>query len=76
VEENDDNLKKKSQQLQLLIEKYKKELDNVRSDCNHKSKKVKLIVEPGTSGVFRLVCEICDKIVGYPSKSDLDDFKN
>ena len=43
MEEKDENLKKKTEDLQLLIEKYKKKLDEVRSDCSCKKSKVKMV---------------------------------
>ena len=36
MEEKEENLKRKTEDLQLLIEKYKKKLDEVRSDCSCK----------------------------------------
>lgn len=72
-EESDNNLKKKSEHLELLIEKYKKALNDIRQDCSHKISKLKLIKdEGGSTGNFRMVCDVCGKITGYPSKSDLE----
>jgi hypothetical protein len=74
-EESDKNIKKKSEHLQLLIEKYKKALNDVRQDCNHASSKLKLVKEDGSTGYFRWVCDACGKITGYPSKTDLENLK-
>ena len=73
--DGENNLKKKSKNLQLLIEKYKKELEEVRSDCSHKESKPKLVVDKnGTSASLRIVCVVCDMVVGYPSSKELNEF--
>lgn len=72
---NEEALKKKSQNLQLLIEKYKKELDKVRDDCPHKESGPKLIFDKNsTSASLRIVCKVCGMIIGYPSKEDTKKF--
>lgn len=77
MEEKEENLKRKTEDLQLLIEKYKKKLDEVRSDCSCKKSKIKMIKnENGISGDLRLVCLVCSKVVGYPSKKDIDYYYN
>lgn len=76
--ENDDKdkeVKKKTKQLQLLIEKYNKELDKVRDVCQHKDIDVKLTFdENGASKGLRTFCKSCDKIIGYPTKAQQDKF--
>ena len=75
MKEEEKNLKKKTENLQLLIEKYKKELDNVRNDCKHPESKLKVVTkESGTSGSLRIVCVICEKIIGYPSQKDIENY--
>lgn len=75
MKEEDENLKRKTKDLQLLIEKYKKELDKVRSECNHLDSELKVVQNKSEiSGNLRKVCVICNKIVGYPSQSDIDTF--
>tara|TARA_B100000900_G_C20498590_1_gene682733 strand:- start:397 stop:648 length:252 start_codon:yes stop_codon:yes gene_type:complete len=72
-ENKKDSIKKKSSELKLLIEKYKKTLKEVQEDCNHEPI-LKLVSENGRSSALRVVCEQCDKIIGYPSQTDNKDF--
>lgn len=67
------NIKKKSSELRLLIEKYQKNLEEIQEECNHKPI-LKLVSENGITSALRIVCENCDKTIGYPSKLDTDSF--
>lgn len=72
-ENKKDNIKKKSSELKLLIEKYKKSLEEIQEECKHEPM-LKLVSENGRSSALRIVCQNCEKIIGYPSQSDNEDF--
>jgi hypothetical protein len=75
VKEEDENLKKKTKGLQLLIEKYKKELDKVRSECKHLDSELRVVKNKSeVYGSLRKVCIVCEGVVGYPSQNDIDTF--
>jgi len=74
-EEGEEEVKKKSKQLTLLIEKYNKELEKVRKKCRHNDIYLKFIFdENGASKGLRTVCKSCEKITGYPNKSQSDEY--
>tara|TARA_R110001606_G_C14990810_1_gene605755 strand:+ start:134 stop:385 length:252 start_codon:yes stop_codon:yes gene_type:complete len=68
-------IKKKSSELKLLIEKYQKSLKEIQGDCKH-APTVKLVSDDGVTNALRVVCRDCEKIIGYPSASDTDKFYN
>tara|TARA_Y100000389_G_scaffold71251_1_gene67978 strand:+ start:695 stop:946 length:252 start_codon:yes stop_codon:yes gene_type:complete len=72
-ENKKDNIKKKSSELKLLIEKYKKNLKEIQEECRHEPI-LKLVSESGLSSALRIVCKNCEKVIGYPSQSDNKDF--
>tara|TARA_B100000963_G_scaffold359405_1_gene386675 strand:+ start:2064 stop:2309 length:246 start_codon:yes stop_codon:yes gene_type:complete len=72
-ENKKDDIKKRSSEIKLLIEKYKKSLKEIQEECNHEPL-LKLVSENGRSSSLRIVCKNCEKIIGYPSASDTNDF--
>lgn len=68
-------IKKKSSELKLLIEKYQKSLKEIQGDCKH-TPTLKLISDNGVTNVLRVVCGDCEKTIGYPSPNDTDKFYN
>jgi hypothetical protein len=75
-ENNENSIKKKSSEIKLIIEKYQKNLEELQNKCEHKPI-LKLIIENGCSSkVLRIVCDNCDKIIGYPSNEDKNNLTN
>lgn len=72
-EKESEKIKKKSSELKLLIEKYQKSLEEIQEECKHEPI-LKLVSENGVTSTLRIVCNNCDKIIGYPSKIDTDNF--
>jgi hypothetical protein len=66
-------IKKKSSEIKLLIEKYQKTLTEIQDLCKH-IPVLKQISENGVSAELRVVCENCEKVIGYPTKNDTEDF--
>lgn len=66
-------IKKKSSEIKLLIEKYQKTLSEIQDLCKH-TPTLKQISENGVSAELRIVCKNCEKVIGYPTKNDTEDF--
>lgn len=58
--------------LHLKLKLLQKEIEEFQSNCHHKSKSIKTL----KNGDIRKVCDICEQELGYPSKSELDDWLN
>tara|TARA_R100000030_G_scaffold62285_1_gene47167 strand:+ start:299 stop:508 length:210 start_codon:yes stop_codon:yes gene_type:complete len=48
-----------------------KEIEQIQSDCSHKSKSLKQ-----TQKDIRWYCDECNRVLGYASQNDLDKFFN
>ena len=60
------NIKNLHKKARLL----KKEIEQYQLNCNHKNSSIKTL----ENGDIRKVCDNCEKVLGYPSKSELDDW--
>ena len=67
---------KKVAELFIKKQKIEKEIAKIQKSCNHSKKSIKNIRErvDSTITVTRWVCNICSKIVGYPSDKERKDF--
>lgn len=49
-----------------------KKIDSIQSDCSHKESELAMV----PNGTFKVIvrCKVCDKLIGYPSQEELDNF--
>jgi peptidoglycan hydrolase CwlO-like protein len=69
----------KSQKIAKLLEKrqkIEKEIEKLQKSCQHSIKSIKNVREnlDSSTTVIRYVCDECNKIIGYPSNEDINDF--
>lgn len=75
MENNNDEIRKKSEELDKKIKDSKEELEVLQKKCKHEKYSIKQITsENGTpmTGLYK-VCDFCKKTIGYPSQQDLKD---
>ena len=74
MENKDDETKSKADELASQIKDATKELEDLQDNCSHKEIDIRPTGENGKD--IRRVCITCKRIVGYPTKQDLDDYMN
>ena len=61
------------EELEQVIKKTTKELDELQKNCSHPKESVKIKdINPESSSDIRKICGICNHILGYPSKEEMD----
>ncbi len=77
MESNDKHTetKKVVQKLKTEIKEKEKQLSKVQDDCIHPSEKIAVqnVDASGGRAEFRKVCQLCGKVVGYPSQGEIQD---
>lgn len=68
-----EEIKKKAEELSNEIKRAKKELEELRKNCNHSEYQIKDVNFGVGSSKLRKVCKFCDEVIGYPSAQDLED---
>lgn len=68
-----DEIKRKTEELTEKMKETKKELKNLRKSCKHSEYKIKDANFGQGMLKLRKVCKFCDEIIGFPSKQDLKD---
>jgi hypothetical protein len=73
MDKNNDDIKKKSEEIEKTIKDSKKELEELQGSCNHEEYSVKQVVkeEGSIRTAVQKVCDFCGKHLGYPSPSEL-----
>jgi len=75
IENNEDSIKKETENLKDDIKKSEKRLEEIQAECNHPESKIKNISNGGGEiAKWRLVCTTCGLVTGHPSPSALDEF--
>ena len=71
--DNNEEIKKKTEELTNQIKKTKEELKDLRKSCKHSEYIIKDI--NFGKGMLKLmkVCKFCNETIGYPSSQDLKD---
>ena len=71
--DKEDQIKKDVENLEQSIKDAQKEIDELQKSCIHpkESVKIKNISPEGVSDL-RNVCGICNHIMGYPNKEDME----
>lgn len=64
-------------EIRALMSNLHTELEELISSCNHPDGYVIKLVNDrtGNNAGLRRVCEICDSAVGYPSQTEIDDWR-
>lgn len=67
--------KKAAEQLTSEIKEKEKQLENLQNDCRHPNEEVSIKDVTAGSGRcdYKKVCNICGKIVGYPSQGEIEE---
>lgn len=63
-----EDIKNLNKKLKIL----KKEIKDFQEKCPHKTKSIK-VIETGTP---RIVCNVCEALLGWPTKKELDSWLN
>ena len=73
MENKDNEIRKKSEEIGKKIKDSKQELQDLQENCNHKEYDIRHIEgEHGSVGTsLYKVCKYCKKKLGYPSRDDL-----
>lgn len=71
--ETEKELKDKAKNLQDEISKQEQELKQVQDACKHPKESLKFTSSEGGSSNLRVICEVCNKILRYPSTNDLEE---
>jgi len=73
--EKEDLIKKQTTNLEQTIKDTAKELEELQKSCLHpkESHKIKDINPEGSSDI-RKVCGLCNHIMGYPTKDEMDEW--
>ena len=74
MENEEDSIKQRVEELNNIIKDASKELDDIQSNCNHKETDIKSVGELGRD--IRKICLKCNRIVGYPSQSEIENYMN
>lgn len=69
-----DEIKKAVRDLTDDIKSNEKQLEEIRKECDHPGKevKVKLTSDGVASPKLRKVCHVCGQVVGYPSPEEIN----
>jgi len=70
--EAETELKGKAKQLRDEISKQEQELKRVQETCKHPKEELKFVPSSGGSNL-KVMCEVCNKILRYPSENDLEE---
>lgn len=73
MEERNNELKKKTEELSGKIKETKEELKELRKSCKHSEYIIKDINHDDSRLELRRVCGSCGEILGFPTKEDLKD---
>jgi RNase P subunit RPR2 len=65
-------LKDKASKLRDDISKQTSELAQVQEKCTHPEEKLKFVPTANGSSSLRVTCEVCNKVLRYPSDNDLE----
>ena len=80
-QENDQAVMQKeelSQRVKELLDsrnKIDQELEELKSKCDHKDHSVRYVQHNGTQAL-RIVCDICDSIIGFPNPKQIEEWKD
>ena len=76
MESNDkhEETKKAAEQLTNEIKEKAKQLEEIQNDCRHPGDSIRIKDTGGGTGrsEFRKVCDLCGKVVGYPTQDELN----
>ena len=70
-----DDIMSRSNELLTIISNAERELEEVRYNCRHNDRTMKMINNREVSSL-RIVCDDCHKIVGYPALNQIDKWKH
>jgi len=73
MEDKNNELKKKTEELSGKIKETKEELNELRKNCKHSDYIIKDTNFDDSRLELRKVCETCGETLGFPSKEDLKD---
>jgi len=73
MEEKENEIKKKTEELSEIIKESEEELKELRKDCRHLEYKIKDVNTDSSILELRRVCSVCGHMLGFPSKEDLED---
>lgn len=73
--EKNDLIRNSVKEIYTLLKEKNKELDEIQSNCIHPKLKLKDI-HPSNLSDIRKCCDVCEKILGYPSQDELDKWIN
>jgi len=68
--------KQKVSNLKDKIHKIEKELHYIQNKCNHSTTITKFNNQKNSQNSIRVFCAECDKIIGFPSKQQVEEFLN
>ena len=74
---NDCSKKQRVKQLKIEIKKNKELIEKEQEDCLHKKESLKVVELENKLKEPRIICEICEKILRFPTEQELkeDGFK-
>lgn len=64
----------KTQKIKSNIRDLEKELKSIQDACSHKEYKIANCPKENSEFSLRKVCKECEKEIGYPSQSEIDNW--